>query len=444
MLRLSTFLGTVLSLAAIASAQTNTLVLLADDLGVDMVEYYAEGPNPPPTPTLNKLARDGTIFRNAWSNPVCSPTRATIHTGRYSFRTGIGMQIGHSSGLGLNVAELTLPELLDSRPDLHIKHAAFGKWHMGNENLSPLDHGYSHFAGTLNNIILDLGHDYYLWPKNVNGVESISTTYATVDTVEEALAWIETAPEPWFCYVAFNAPHNPFHIPPAGTYTIVLPDVDPREFPYPFYRATVQSLDLEIGRMLRTMGTELVDRTNIIFAGDNGTPREASVAPFIPAHAKLSPYEGGINVPLIIHGPAVSTPGSEVSALVNTTDLFATIAELSGMNLAVDLPPGLKHDSVSIVPYLNDPATPSIRETVYAELFLPNHTDQHLVEWRIIRNDRYKFIVRGDAEEPNRIEFYDLQADPFETTDLLETPMSHAESQHFFALVEAMRVLQEE
>ncbi|MDP6387500.1 MAG: sulfatase-like hydrolase/transferase, partial [Planctomycetota bacterium] len=71
--------------------QDNTLVLLSDDLGVDIVTCYLEGPVVAPTPNIDSLAREGVLFRNAWANPVCSPTRAHLQTGRYGFRTGVGM-----------------------------------------------------------------------------------------------------------------------------------------------------------------------------------------------------------------------------------------------------------------------------------------------------------------------------------------------------------------
>ncbi len=119
----------------------NVLILVADDLGVNLVGAYAKGADPAPTPNIDALAARGVLFRRAWSNPLCSPTRATIQTGRYSFRTGIGWLIPVlHKGPALDPSKMTLPDLLGSRAGYAT--AAFGKWHLGNRSnggmLSPI------------------------------------------------------------------------------------------------------------------------------------------------------------------------------------------------------------------------------------------------------------------------------------------------------------------
>ncbi len=152
----------------------------------------------------------------------------------------------------------------------------------------------------------------------------------------------------------------------------------------------------------------------MIFVGDNGTPREVCLPPFLPEHAKLTMYEGALGVPLIFRGPAAPHGGVECTALVNTSDLFATVLDLAGVSITPGLVPG---DSVSLAPYLADPTTPSIRTWVYAEMFNPNGTGR-LKHWRnMMRGERFKLIRKPLG--PLRDEYYDLQLDPFETNDLL-------------------------
>ncbi|MHC5212536.1 MAG: sulfatase-like hydrolase/transferase, partial [Planctomycetota bacterium] len=130
----------------------NVLIVVADDLGVDMVGAYGEGSDPPPTPVIDSLASQGVLFRNAWSNPVCSPTRAALLTGRPAFRNGIGYIVDASpNNLALPYAEVTLPEMLALGTGGNYRSGAFGKWHLGNDSvggaLAPNLAGFDHFAG---------------------------------------------------------------------------------------------------------------------------------------------------------------------------------------------------------------------------------------------------------------------------------------------------------
>jgi hypothetical protein len=141
----------------------------------------------------------------------------------------------------------------------------------------------------------------------------------------------------------------------------------------PYYRAMIEAVDTEIGRLLTGIGPSL-DQTSVIFLGDNGTPSNVVLPPLDPEHSKGRLYEGGIRVPMIVSGPRVVTPGVS-AALVNATDLFATVAEIAGVDPQTVLPAGTALDSVSFAPYLGDPALPSIRQTNFSEVFLPNGPD---------------------------------------------------------------------
>lgn len=413
--------------SAAASFQGNVLILVADDLGVDQLAAYGIAPDPPSTPAIDSLAASGVLFRNAWANSLCSPTRATVQTGRYGFRTGIGSVIGPGAA-ALRDWEVTLPEMLDAGTGGAYAHAAFGKWHLGpfvpsNATAGPLeapgDAGYGFFAGTMQNLT-----SYYSFVEVRNGTARPSFGYATSHTVDDVLEWTETAPEPWLAHVGFHAAHVPLNVPPAHLHGVDfsqagIPGLDT----VPYYRATVEALDTEIGRLLEGLG-DVLDETTVLFLGDNGTTKEGVAPPFDPEKNKGTLYQGGVHVPLIVTGPAVNAPGLECSALVNTTDVFATVAELAGVDLASVVSVDRPLDSVSLVPYLHDPAAPSLRATVYAEQFHPNGFGPYESHDRAIRGPRYKLIVKElFTPQPARTEeLYDLELDPFELADLLAAP----------------------
>jgi arylsulfatase B len=356
----------------------NVLLLVADDLGVDKLGLYGIDATPPPTPNIDQLAASGVLFRNAWSQPTCSPTRATIQTGRYGFRTGIGRVISLNGTVpALPIEEPTLPEMLDRGTQGAYAHAAIGKWHLGNADvggpLAPNLAGYGFYSGSLEGQIAD----YFAWTKVVNGVASFESNYATSEAVDDALAWIGGQSGPWFCMVAFQAPHAPFHVPPAHLHSQVLPPMSPARScgqpgadPRPFFDAMVEALDTEIGRLLGSMDPGVLRNTTVIFVADNGTDTCLVEPPTTLSRAKGSLYEGGIHVPLIVAGAGVSGRG-DCEALVNTSDLMATVANLAGFDLETAMPE-FTFDSVSLVPYFTRPERASLRSILFAEIFTPN------------------------------------------------------------------------
>ncbi len=426
-------------LAAPSSGQDNLLILVADDLGVDRVGAYREHPDPGRTPNLDRLAAEGVLFRNAWAAPVCSPSRACALTGRFGFRTGIGHTIKSGGGAPLNTDELILPELLAVAPRPY-SNAALGKWHLAEGTLAhthPQDSGFSVFAGSKASV-----GDYFHWYKIINGIGSSVDAYATTDTVDDAIRAVRALPEPWVLWVAFSAPHKPFHAPPRHLHSFPLSG-DPKATPVEHMKAMTEAMDAEIGRLLASVPLGVAERTTTIFFGDNGTVAEATTPPF--ASHKGSILEGGINVPLIIAGSRVRRP-DECAALVSITDIFATAAEIAGVDPHSVLPPGVPIDSVSLLPYLEEPATPSIREWAYAEFFAPNGPVPRLFHQRALRGARYK-LIRYEQAGPIggtptiRHELYDLELDPFEATDLLQQGLSPQESRAYQRLSLQMRGL---
>lgn len=423
--------------------QPNIVMIVADDMGVDLLGAYGEGARPPCTPRIDQLANEGVLFRNAWSNPTCTPTRAQLLSGQYGFRTGIGRTVTPSGETlrGLSETIPILPRVLEGYDS-----SAIGKWHLapGTNNADhPLRVGFKYYAGSLFNLgVSGAGErSYWDWTKTINGHSAHRTVYATIDTADDAIARAAAMQPPWFLYVAFDAPHLPAHRPPES----LCPTTGKCQQQYlPLgqkagtaskVKAAVEALDTETGRIIDAVRA-IDPAAVIIFLGDNGTVRDATERPFIPAHAKGSLYEGGINVPLI-----VSVPGGavgECDALVSTADLFATLTELAGMGARTE-------DSVSLVPYLYGMTSTSLRQTVYAEKFRPNfdptaetyHSRRRAHE-RAVRNERYKLIRRsGTRGARHRDEFFDLLKDPFELRNLMP-PEDGEQRDNYKALVQRL------
>ncbi len=401
-----------------AAAQQNFLLLVADDMGVDRITAYGESPTPGRTPNLDRLAAGGVLFRNAWGRPFCSPSRATLMTGRYGFRYGWGANPSSSlSAFELALDEVTLPEMLSQGSGGAYASVALGKWHLGHplglDEGHPQASGFDFYAGSLANLTGG-GSSYFHWPKSINGCSEVFVDrYATSDTANDAVRMVRSLPEPWFAYVAFHAAHLPYHAPPPHLHGFTL-NGNPADTPELHHKAMVEALDTEIGRVLEALEPELRARTTIVFVADNGTQNDAVEAPFVDGHGKGTTFEGGLNVPLIVEGPAVGAPGSECGALVDVVDIFATFAELAGIDPLSVLPPGRELDSQSLVPYLLDPTQPTRRTHVFAEEFEPNGAGPYTLIKKAVRGRRFKYVERqGNGR------LYDLENDPFESTNLL-------------------------
>ena len=379
----------------------NILLVISDDLGLDASSGYQVGTDLPTTPTLDELAANGLIFDNAWAYPLCSPTRATILTGRYGIRTRV---LAPSDPISLT--ETSLQSFIDTNVPNTYTHAVFGKWHLSGRDNGGIDNpnlmGIDHFAG------FDGGGvgDYFDWTMVENGRESPSDIYTSTAFVNLAIDWIAVQQEPWFAWLAFNAPHTPFHLPPLDLHDRDSLSPDQQSIdqdPLPYYLAAIEAMDQEIGRLLDSFSDETRANTVIIYMGDNGSPRR--VYQGSPRQrGKGSVYQGGVAVPMIISGRGVTRMGEREDALVSSVDLFATIANLAGTGTTEF------NDSLSFADLLST-AGSGPRSYAYAEVVAE---DLDRDEWAI-RNDQYKLM----RQLPRPEELYDLQADPMERENLL-------------------------
>jgi arylsulfatase A-like enzyme len=478
--------------------QPNILLIIGDDMGVESLATYGVGPadEVPTTKNLDTLAANGVSFDNFWSQAVCSPTRATMITGRYGFRTGIGGPLDATDGPlpellpkpegssyedmwkpgdpggppmpdplpgeevkaakgpgapggermggpppmpteGVKLSEFTLPKAFDGK----YSTAAIGKWHMASPHNGWIAHpnnaGFDYYSG----LIAGFPEGYFSWIQVTDGEAVPTTGYTPTRKVDDALEWIEKQNDkPWLMWFAFNLPHDPLHLPPADLLQEDHSDVDPMANPLKtrhqrkYFDAMMETMDTEIGRLLAGIDSKVLENTYVIFMGDNGTSRGVIGTPFSSDHAKGSLYQGGLNVPLIISGPGVKK-GERSTALVNSVDMFSTIIEMAGMDVSAVVPKDVTLDSVSALPYLTKPDTPSQRDFVLAEIF--GDRDGKNVGDHAIRNATHKLITFSTNKE----ELYNLKADPYEHNNLLAGNLSADDQAQYDALKKLVSVV---
>ncbi|WOO39387.1 sulfatase-like hydrolase/transferase [Rubellicoccus peritrichatus] len=409
-------------MTSICSLQAGSvLLIIADDLGRDSLSAFNNDPaaSLPPTPTIDSLAAQGIRFERTYAYATCSPTRASILTGRYGFRTGV---IGPNEGEHtLQANEFTLPEAILASGAIGTRMAQLGKWHLGNEtaDIPNTIGGWPHFAGSLGGGL----SSYNRWTKVINGVStSRYTTYATTDIVNDAVTWItEQGSDDWFLWVAFNAPHTPFHKPDNDLHDYDSLDgtnEDIEANPRPYYEAMVQAMDTEIERLLQSVD---LNNTTVIFIGDNGSPGTVVQSPFSTRHAKGSLYEGGVNVPMIIAGEAVANNlhNTVSNEIINTVDLYKTVLDLFAIDANSILPSELVFDSQSFHPLLTGASSVHTREIAYSR-----SPSSGANPGAIIVNSKYKWINYADRSD----EFYALSDGLSETNDRLTGTLDSNES----------------
>ncbi|MBK1880561.1 sulfatase-like hydrolase/transferase [Pelagicoccus mobilis] len=392
------------------STARNILLLIVDDWGIDFSPFDNALPSAtlPNLPNMQTLADSGIHFSNAYAQPLCSPTRASILTGRHPFRNGVGNPGDNST---LAAEETALPELLAAQGAPH-GLASFGKWHLGGGRNGAAERGgWQKFAGIQQGGVAA----YDDWTKFEDGVRTDNvTTYSTTDQVNEAVEYIQSqADNPWFVWMAFNAPHTPFHDPapyvtPEGGYsTNGTTNTD-------LYIKALEALDSEIGRLLESVDLE---KTNIILIGDNGTPNQVAQAPFGDGHAKGDLYEGGIHVPMLAAGPDITaTPGSTEDTFVHCIDLFATILDLADLDIA-SATASLTIDSQNLTPLFRGQDLPE--RHIVSEMF--GHDSGNGRALRSETHPDYKLIIFGDKdsqEDTPTFEFYNIATDQNEQSPL--------------------------
>jgi arylsulfatase A-like enzyme len=377
----------------------NILFIIADDLGKDAISGFTEGNIKPNTPNIDAIRNNGISFSNFWANPTCTPTRASIITGKYGYRTGV-----KAVGDELSALETTLQKYISTQTNNKYATAIVGKWHLSGNNsaINPEIFGIDYYAGLIRGAV----NDYYQWQLNEDSATTQVTEYITETFTDLSIDWINQQSKPWFMWLAYNAPHTPFHAPPINMHSQGnLPAYNNGLDPIPYYMAAIEAMDFQIGRLLDAIPEVERNNTIIIFIGDNGTPNQVAQNPYSSATVKNTLYQGGVNVPMFISGNTVSRSGTD-NNLINSTDLFATIAEIAGISV------NEIHDSKSFKPLLTSNNT--IRDYQYSEM------DNGTTDRWTISNGEYKLIVSALGME----EMYYLVGDPYENNNLLNGTLS--------------------
>lgn len=387
--------------------QPNILFIIADDLGIDAVPRYPFGDRKAVLPTLEQLMDEGIRFTNVWTNPICSPTRASILTGKYGYRTGV---LNAEEAGRIDVNERTLHSKLNEITDSPYSTSIIGKWHLSARNTPnrPQEMGIGHYAGLYTGGV----DDYNAWSLNVNGESSNQTSYITTAFTDMAIEWIDAQEKPWFCWLAYTTPHSPFHLPPTNMHSqggLSENITEIQANPLPYYLAMIESLDYEINRLLTSLSPAVRENTIIVFLGDNGSPGQVAQSPYNRNKAKGSLYQGGVHVPMIISGAGVNRIGIEENALITSVDLHNTFLEIAGLNVDEGI------DSQSFYTLLNNGITGQ-RSFNYTEVL----GDRENQSGHTIANEKYKLIVFDDGNQ----EYYNLIDDPEENNNLFDLALS--------------------
>lgn len=443
-----------LQLAA-AAKRPNVIVILADDLGYNDLSSF--GNTVLQTPNIDSLGIEGTRFTQAYSSaPICSPSRAGLVTGRYQQRFGFEYLVPQSDGKPVNPADYQkfiqqaektgsfLEQLTISRqefaaipkglPSTEISigelfkrngynTAVIGKWHLGETaGFEPQKRGFDYHYGFYSGLTLYAPEgtpgivDWHLpwalseraaWHRNgSNGLVRNNQPivedkeFLTDKFADEAIAYIEkNKDKPFFLYLPFNAPHDPFQAKKSDfdKYASV------KDTTVRVYYGMITGLDNAIGRInhkLKQLGLD--KNTLVVFTSDNGGATYTRATDNKPLRGgKLSHFEGGINIPFFIKYPGKVPAGKEYNLPVSNLDIFSTAAAVAGL----ELPKDVEYDGTNLIPFVTGAKTTRPHDVLF---------------WR---NGYSKAVRKGDWKlyvntRNQKLLLYDLSKDRSETTDL--------------------------
>ena len=388
----------------------NVILVITDDQGYG--DIGAHGNPAIKTPVLDRLHDESVRLTDFHVDPTCSPTRSALLTGRYSTRTGVWHTIMGRSLMAPE--EVTLAEIFAGAG---YRTGMVGKWHLGdNYPLRPQDQGFEeafyHPAGGVGQGPDYFGNDYFDDTYVRNGVLEETEGYVTDVWFDDALRFVEEhQDEPFFLYLATNAPHGPYFVEEeyAAPYREMgFPDVMAR------FSGMVTNIDDNMGRLLAQLDSlELSENTLLIFMTDNGSAegwanwrgQEGTWEGFNVGmrQGKGSEYDGGHRVPFFLRWPAAGYVGSlEVDALTAHIDVLPTLAELCDLPVPADL------DGVSLVPLLDGEEQPE------RTLFVHSQRVPYPIKWRksAVMTERWRLV--------NQDELYDIQEDPGQENNIAE------------------------
>ena len=422
--------------AAETPAPPNIVLVITDDQGYG--DFGFTGNPILQTPHLDALASESIQVNPFYVSPVCAPTRASLMTGRYNYRTRVvDTWVGRAM---MEPDEITVAELLR---DAGYATGIFGKWHLGdNYPMRPQDQGFEetlvHRGGGIGQPSDPPGaEDAYTNPILLrNGELEQMTGYCTDIYFDEARRWMEQEQaegRPFFAYIAANAPHSPYHDVPEDLYAHYLAeDLDPAGFPqeagHPLPEendpdrlarifAMIDNIDDNVGRLTAWLDEAgLAENTLVLFLVDNGPNTRRYVAGMEGMKGEV--YEGGIRSPLLVRWPARLAAGRLDNHISAHIDLMPTLLDAAG----VGLPEDRAIDGESLLPaLLGEPADQGDRMLVLQSHrgnapARYHHVSVRTPRWKLVNNSGFglEALPEGDPA----FELYDMLADPHALADL--------------------------
>ena len=395
--------------APAAERKPNVVHIVVDDLGWKDVGF--NGCTDIKTPNLDKLAAGGAKFTQFYAQPMCTPTRAALMTGRYPFRYGLQTAVIPSvSAYGLDTTEFLLPQCLKQAG---YRTAIIGKWHLGHADKKywPRQRGFDYQYGAMIGELDYFTHEEHGvldWFRDNQPVKEAG--YTTQLIGKGAVRWIEQqdAATPFYLYLTFNAPHTPYQAPKeyVDRYAGI---AEPTRRTY---AAMVSCLDDEIGRVVAALESKkLRENTLILFESDNGGTRNAMFAGVMADMSKIkipcdngpyregkgTLYEGGTRVCALANWPG-HVKAEAVNGLIHAVDVYPTLAALAGASTAKAKP----LDGVNVWETIAQGKASPRTEIVY-----------NVEPFRAaVREGDWKLLWRTLL--PSSVELYDLAQDPSE------------------------------
>jgi len=397
---------------AAAPPRPHIVYIMADDLGRKDVGYHGSDIR---TPNIDGLAQGGARLEQFYAQPMCTPSRAALMTGRYPHRYGLQTAVIPSNGTyGLPTDEWLLPQALK---EAGYTTAIVGKWHLGHAKREywPQQRGFDYQYGPLLGEIdyfTHSAHGTIDWFRNGQSLDEPGYVTTLLGTDAATLIRQHDPKKPLFLYLTFTAPHAPYQAPEEylAQYEKI---ADPNRRAY---AAMVTALDDEIGRVLAALEQQgMREHTLVVFQSDNGGPRSSKFtgevdtskgtipcdnAPYRDGKAML--YEGGTRVVALANWPAGIEAGTVVDQPIHMVDMYPTLAALAGAPLGKGKP----LDGVDVWPVIARDAPSPRTEVVY-----------DIEPFRgAVRQGNWKLVWR--ATLPSQVELFNLAEDPYETTNV--------------------------
>jgi len=395
----------------------NIIFILTDDQGYG--DFSCHGNPILRTPNMDRVHDEGRRFTDFHVSPTCSPTRAALMTGRHEFKSGVTHTIYERERLSLKA--VTLPQVLKKAG---YTTGIFGKWHLGDEPAYQPDrrgfdevfiHGGGGIGQTFPGSCGDAPGNTYFDPVILhNGRFEKTHGYCTDVFFGQALRWMESqkGKQPFFAYIALNAPHTPLDVPPEyeALYAGRVKTNVAKFF------GMIANIDDNVGRLLAMLNEWGIERdTLLILMNDNGGTVGVSVYNAGMRGGKVSPWLGGTRAASFWRWPGTLEPG-DVDALAAHLDVLPTLAEIAGVELRGRI--AKQVEGRSLVPLLKDPKAPWPDRILFTHQGRWPRGQAQASKYRhcSVRTKRWHLVCDTNGEK--RWQLFDVQADPGEERDV--------------------------